>query len=96
MLKLIEGNGRRRVFGARSLDRAMHSAFVGMQGADGSVPSEAIYDIRRHRQAPWRCLARRLTEARAADTPIEQVKEIARALDLYIDELYNSPGGSAA
>jgi hypothetical protein len=96
MLKLIEGNERRRVFGAGSLDKAMHSAFVSMQGADGTVPSDAIYDIRRHRQRPWSCLARRITEAHAADTPIEQVKEIVRVLDLYIDNLYSSPGGNAA
>lgn len=96
MLKLIEGNGRRRVFGAGSLDRAMHSAFVEMHGADGSVPSEAIYEIRRLRQRPWRCLARRITEAHEAETPIEQVKAIVRVLDLYIDELYSSPGGNAA
>lgn len=92
MLKLIDGGRTRRVYG--SLERAMRTAFVQMHGADGTVPSESIYDIRRGRQAPWRKLAKRIAEAHDKDTPIEQVREIVRALDIYIDELYH--GGNAA
>lgn len=66
----------------------MHEAFVQIHGADGSVPSEAIYDVRRGRQFPWRKLAKRIREAHYAETPIDQVKEIVRVLDCFIDDLY--------
>jgi hypothetical protein len=96
MLNLIDGNQKPHRPGARSLDRAMHSAFVSVHGADGNVPSEAIYEIRRGRQHPWRLLGKRLREMREAETPIEQAKEIVKALDLYVDNLYNNTGGTAA
>lgn len=92
MLELIEGGERRRVYGW--LDREMHSRFVQVEGANGAVPSTSIYEIRRGRQHPWRCLARRLIEMREADTPITQAKEIVRALDLFVDRIYGS--GDAA
>jgi hypothetical protein len=56
------------------------------------VPSEACYDIRRHRQHPWRCLARRIREARAQSVPIDHVRELVRVLDRYILEVYQSDG----
>lgn len=98
MLKIINGGRRRRVYGERhvELDRDMHAAFVQLEGADGSVPSEAIYDIRRRRQHPWRKLAKRLMEARAADTPKEQVMEIVRVLTVYVERLYGDDRGTAA
>jgi hypothetical protein len=95
MLRLIKGGKPRRIYG-QWLDREMHTAFTQITGADGTVPSEAIYDIRRDRQHPWRVLARRLAEAHRADAPKEQVKAIVRVLDLFVDELYKSPGGNAA
>ena len=99
MLKLIDGDGRRRVYGSCKrfeLDREMHSAFVQLAGEDGTVPSAGIYEVRRHRQHPWRFLARRIDEARAKNTPIQQVKAIVRVLDDYIDALYGGDRGSAA
>ena len=93
-LKLIKGGQpSRRVYG-QWLDREMHTAFAQITGADGNVPSEAIYDIRRDRQHPWRVLARRLTEAHRADTPKEQVKAIVRVLDLFVDSLYGQDGAA--
>lgn len=96
-MRIINGGSKRRVYGAgRELDREMHAAFVQLEGKDGTVPSEAIYEVRRFRQKPWAYLARRISEAREADAPIEQVKEIVRVLDLYVDKLYNnSPRGAA-
>lgn len=70
------------------LDREMKDAFVGMYGEDGTVPSEAIYDIRRGRQMPWRVLGRRIREARASGVPIEQVKQVIRVLDTYVEGVY--------
>lgn len=95
MLKLIEGGQHRRIYG-QWLDREMHTAFAQIAGKDGKVPSDAIYDIRRDRQHPWRVLARRIAEAHAAETPKEQVKAIVKVLDLFVDELYKTPGGNAA
>jgi hypothetical protein len=71
------------------LDREMKSAFVQMHTPEGTVPSEAISDIRRDRQHPWRYLARRIREARLNSVPKEQVKKLARVLDRYIDEVYD-------
>lgn len=71
-----------------ALDREMHGVFTTIHGVDGCVPSTAFYEIRRHRQHPWRLLARRVREARAAGAPREQVKEIAHVLGAYIDQLY--------
>lgn len=71
------------------LDREMHSAFTVIHGEDGCVPSTAFYEIRRHRQHPWRLLARRVTEARQAGAPKEQVKGIVHVLEHYIDQLYD-------
>lgn len=94
MLELVEGNRRRRTYGAKSLneerllDREMHSAFTQVHGEDGTVPSDAIYDVRRGLQKPWRYLGRRLREMRDAGTDIEQAKEIVRVLDLFVDHLY--------
>lgn len=71
------------------LDAGMHDAFVRLHGSDGCVPSYAFYEIRRHRQHPWRLLARRVQEARRAGAPREQVKEIAHVLERYIDQIYD-------
>lgn len=76
-----------------ALDREMHGAFTAVRGADGCAPSRAFYEIRRHSQHPWRLIARRVREARAAGAPREQVKEITRVLEQYIDQLYDE--GSA-
>lgn len=70
------------------LDREMKDAFVAMYGEDGSVPSEAIYDIRRGRQAPWRVLARRIREARAMGVPKEQVHAVVHVLEGYVESVY--------
>lgn len=94
MLRLIDGGRTRRVYG--SLERAMRTAFVQMHGADGTVPSESIYDIRRGRQAPWRKLAKRIAEAHAAETPKDQVLEIVRVLTVYVEHLYGDDRGTAA
>lgn len=97
MLKLIDGASQRRVYGSgQCLDREMHAAFTQVEGRDGTVPSEAIYDIRRWRQYPWRKLGKRIVEMHAAGTTIDQAKRIVRVLDLFIDRLYNSTGGNAA
>lgn len=47
----------------RWLDRENHSTWCKAIGTDGTVPSEGIYEIRRHRQHPWRVEARREREA---------------------------------
>jgi hypothetical protein len=97
MLKLIDGGKERRVYGSwHWLDREMHTAFTQLEGSDGTVPSEAIYEVRRGRQKPWAFLGRRLREARAADTPKEQVLEIVRVLATYVDRLYGDDRGTAA
>lgn len=72
-----------------ALDREMHGVFTGIHGDNGCVPSTAFYEIRRHRQHPWRLLARRVREARAANAPREQVKAIVHVLEQYIDKLYD-------
>jgi hypothetical protein len=71
------------------LDQLMLDAFIGLQGADGTVPSEGIADVRRLRQRPWRYLGRRIREARSQEVPKESVKQIARALDDYIERVYS-------
>jgi hypothetical protein len=70
------------------LDREMRDAFVQMHTPEGTVPSEAISDIRRDRQHPWRYLARRIREARQQHVPKDKVKKLARVLDHFIDEVY--------
>lgn len=98
-MRVINGTARRRVYGAgqdHDLDREMHSAFCQVEGADGTVPSTAIYDIRRRRQRPWSCLARRLREMRDSDTPKESTMQIVQVLALYVDRLYGDDRGSAA
>lgn len=71
------------------LDREMHQAFVQVHGADGRVPSDAIYDIRRRRQFPWRCLGRRIREMKATEVSKEQAIEIVRVLELFVDRIYS-------
>lgn len=70
------------------LDREMVDAFVSMHTPEGTVPSQAISDVRRFRQRPWRYLARRIREARARSVPIDEVRQLVRVLDLYIDRIY--------
>src|SRR2546423_9284797 len=71
------------------LDREMKDAFVQMHTPTGTVPSDAISDIRRDRQHPWRYLARRIREARLQSVAKESVKQLARVLDRFIDEVYS-------
>lgn len=97
-MRVINGTARRRVYGAgqdHDLDREMHSAFCQVEGADGTVPSTAIYEIRRRRQRPWRFLARRLREMRDSDTPKESTMQIVRVLELYVNNLYDDRGSAA-
>lgn len=93
-LKVVRGGryARMREVSPRAdfqLDREMKDAFISMHTPDGTVPSDAISDIRRDRQHPWRYLARRIREARLQRVPKEQVKKLARVLDHYIDEVYD-------
>lgn len=72
------------------LDRRMRDVFVRMHSLGGTVPSEAISDIRRGRQAPWRYLARRIREAARAGVPKTDVDGLVRELADYIDEVYDA------
>jgi hypothetical protein len=70
------------------LDTEMASAFAGITGEDGSVPSKGIYCIRDRSQHPWRVLSRRFKEAKAANAPLDQVLAPVRVLELWVRELY--------
>jgi hypothetical protein len=78
------------------LDREMVTAFVCLHTPEGNVPSEAIYEIRRGRQHPWRYFARRIREARAQSVPKEAVKELVAVLDRYVEEIYSDTPRRAA
>jgi hypothetical protein len=78
------------------LDREMTDAFISLHTPSGTVPSDAISDIRRGRQHPWRCLARRIREAKAGKVSKESVKELVRVLDRFVDEVYDDTPRRAA
>ena len=70
-----------------TLDREMHDAFAAMEAEDGTVPSIGVEDIRRHRQHPWRVIARRFREAHAAGVSKAQMYEVVHVLQVYIARL---------
>jgi hypothetical protein len=71
------------------LERRMQGAFVLVYGADGTVPSAAIYNIRNNDHHPWRVLARRYVEMRQKQAPIEQaLKTVDELRDWIVQDLY--------
>ena len=85
---------RRRFAGSRTvpadtwLEREMVSAFAAIHGEDGTVPSKGIYNIRSLDHRPWRALAKRLSEAKEAGAPREQVEGVLKVFAVWLDELY--------
>jgi hypothetical protein len=77
-----------RISGDWRLDQRVRDVFVSMFGEKGTVPSEAISDIRRDRQHPLRFLGRRIREARRANVPKEKVQPLAQVIADYIDQVY--------
>jgi len=71
------------------LDREMQAAFSAIYGEDETVPSVGIYKIRKHDQHPWRVLARRILEARAANAPKDQLRGVLKVFETWVDGLYN-------
>lgn len=69
------------------LEREMHTAFCAMTTEEGSVPSRGVQDIRQHSQHPWRVLARRLREAHAAGVHKQQLHNVVRVFEHYVDRL---------
>lgn len=71
-----------------ALDRRMRAAYARCQGADGTVPSRAVYDIRCGQQKPWSKTAKRAIEMFDAGVPVADIK-VACALEVaeWIDEL---------
>lgn len=83
--------------GEYTLESALRTAFASVAGADGTVPSEAIYDIRRGRQHPWRTLARRLVEMREAGASEDQAHLIIDTFKWWITtRLYRASRKPAA
>lgn len=71
--------GRRTVVDVdleRWLDCEFHTFYVQAVDDDGHVPSEAISDIRRHRQHPWRVEGRRIREMILADVDDDVLDEL--------------------
>lgn len=79
------------VYSDWKLDDEMLAAFEGWHGDDGTVPSRAVADIRVGQQRPWRYLAKRFREARAAGVAKENVLAVVRTLELFVDELFAEP-----
>lgn len=85
-LRLVRGDGpplTSRLELDRWLSREMHSSFVAMRGADGRVPSDGIFDIRRNHRRPWKTLAKRLYEAVEAGVAPDQVAAVHFLLQRY-------------
>lgn len=78
------------------LDEEMATAFAGITGENGTVPSKGIYDIRDRSQHPWRVLARRFKEARAAKAELDQALAPVRVLETWVRNLWNEPGQDRA
>lgn len=78
------------------LDQEMVDVFVSLHTPEGTVPGEAISDIRRLRQRPWRYLARRIREAREHDVPVEDVRKLVQVLDRFVSDLYSDAPRKAA
>jgi hypothetical protein len=70
------------------LDVDMHAAFAAMAGADGTVPSRGVQEIREKRQWPWRVLARRSREGRDAGVPLRQALGPVHAYEQWLRDLY--------
>lgn len=71
------------------LNRDMHYALVSVRGKDGRVPSRAVQDIREHRAKPWRTLAKRFWEMRAAGAPLEQALGILRTFEAWVKGIWS-------
>ena len=85
--------GKRRVLRlpARAevqLNRDMHTALVSVRGKDGRVPSRAVQDIREQRARPWRTLAKRFWEMRAAGAPLESALNVLRTFEGWVRGLW--------
>lgn len=80
------------------LDRELHDAFIAIRGADGTVPSNGVYEIRQKDQHPWRILAKRFRECRDAGVPKEQVLGVLRVFAAWVEkDLYREgPSPQAA
>lgn len=81
-LTIEDGGQTRRAFRLRTreeveLDDRMRRRFMRCVGADGTVPSRAVQEIREGRQAPWRKSARRVIEMRDAGVPATEIKAAA-------------------
>lgn len=83
MLVLYQGPRRRRSVEIK-LDRRVHTAFTGVVGADGNVPSKGVYKIRAGEQNPLRVAARRCVEAHDANAPVERVLAVAEEFRQWI------------
>lgn len=70
----------------RWADERVHSFFVGVVGATGTVPSEAIHDIRRHRQHPVRYLVRRIEEMADAGVSDDKLDELKGVVAEIVEE----------
>lgn len=80
---------RRRASTEIRLDGRMRSAFARLEGADGNVPSKGVYKVRAGEQHPLRVAARRLVEAKEAQTPLEQALGIVDELRQWVmEDLY--------
>jgi hypothetical protein len=84
------------VYSDWKLDDEMLAAFEGWHGESGTVPSRAVADIRMGQQRPWRYLAKRFREARAANVPKDQVIAVVKTLELFVSELYQEPHSGRA
>lgn len=72
----------------KQLDSRMHGAFLRLVTDEGIVASRGIQEVREHRQAPWRILARRIWEAKQAGVPKGEVKAVLDTLGAWADELW--------
>jgi hypothetical protein len=79
-----------------ALDRAMQEEFAQAEGEDGAVPSRGVQEIRQCTAWPWRTLARRFWEMRAAGVPLATALAIIRAFERWIVRLYNGSLDRAA
>lgn len=79
----------------RELDTAMHYAFIQVEGADGAVPSRGVQDVRELRARPWRTLARRFLEMRAAGCTLEQALAVLHAFERWLIRLWGTSNRAA-
>lgn len=89
-LTLLRGGqyGAHRASAEVELERKMRAQFVRMRSEAERSPGRAYDAIAADEQHPWRVLARRIREARAAKVPRSAVQEMVDEIEQYVNAVY--------